>query len=162
MNKKCAKPSSSRLHRNSSDRANKFRCNLCKLELETEEALNNHQIEHKNYRKCEICKINANPETHLCSTENSILCEYCDESFTVTTKLLKHLEEAHEQKKLHRCEKCPKFFSMIRLRELHMEQHMNEPCQAQFICKICSKNFANKNGLYIHTKYSHMNDKREQ
>lgn len=131
-----------------------FQCFLCKERMESVETLRNHiKKQHERNHNCEICKtaftINELNE-HLCGRKKSIRCEYCRKRFTVTVRLLEHLE-SHERKTFHQCEKCPKFFAMTALKDCHTKTH-GKDLPKLFICSICPKAFVNKLGLIKHEK----------
>lgn len=100
----------------------------------------------------------------MCSTEKSILCDYCDISFNATVKLLQHLESAHDDRTIYKCRKsnCFQFFGMITLRTWHENQHKDQP--KPFGCDKCGKTFHDKARLSGHLqrhdtqsmKYSHL------
>lgn len=106
---------------------------------------------------CEICRetlTTTSQKTHLCGSENSIQCEYCEERFEVTTQLLNHLHAVHSENiRLYRCIKCPKFLPMEVLRIYHQKSHGEN--EKLFTCDICSKNFSTKMLLRRHTVRRH-------
>lgn len=110
------------------------------------------QVKNKQCSVCESRLTIIELGNHLCnSDEKEIVCEYCSVSFSTTITLLEHIN-IHDQK-LYKCEKCPKFFPMIRLKELHMLNHKFEP--KTFICKICSQSFVNESRLKAHRDNQH-------
>lgn len=133
---------------------NRFQCYLCRTDYYGIRELRDHMKRHERDKKCEICKMtltHSELNSHLCGKESSIRCDYCANEFTTTLKLIDHLEKSHETKKLHQCEKCPKFLASIALREYHMKSHdLDAP--KRFICEICSKCFASKVLLNAHSK----------
>lgn len=131
-------------------------CYICKMRsIQNITYLRNHISNHDVFERCDICKSSLESEDvniHLCGKENSIQCEYCDENFTSTVKLLAHLNDNHEQKLSYKCDKCPKLLPMIFLKEQHMTQHVDIP--RPFICDVCPKAFTTKLNLKSH-KYIH-------
>lgn len=139
-----------------------FQCFLCKISFESIPKLRNHMKCHKRSHKCEICQtaLTRNElNSHLCDEEKSIRCDYCSNEFTATVQLLEHLRNSHSTKIMHRCEKCPKFFPMIALKKYHMKVHEQDTTKP-FICEVCTKAFAKKIYLQIHSK-THNSIKRK-
>lgn len=138
----------------------KFSCFSCKIQIKSLSEFKAHMKQHVKDQVCEICKVqvsfNELKESHVCGTETSISCEYCNETFTSTAKLLEHLETPHESKKLYGCSKCFKYFPQLNLRQFHMAQHENEEGvtpAVQHICEECGKGFDTVDKLNKHQKY---------
>lgn len=132
-----------------------FQCYICKIDSLTAENLRAHMKKiHRRDFKCEICKmaltLNELNTTHMCGDEKRIRCDYCPIEFTTTPNLLEHLKNSHEQKKFYKCEKCPKFFPMIVLKEYHMKTH-EQDLPRIYRCKKCSKRFRWKSCLIVHS-----------
>lgn len=129
-----------------------FECYLCKIKVGNYHAIRRHMTQqHERDKKCDVCKmpLTSNElKMHLCGTEKTIDCDYCKQQFSATVDILKHLDDAHAQKRLYRCENCPTFFPMPILKEYHAAQHVVVP--KLFICEICSKRFATNNSLRLH------------
>lgn len=144
-----------------------FKCFACKIQIKSVTEFQTHMKQHAIDQVCEICKMqlsyNELNESHVCGTETSISCEYCNETFTSTAKLLEHLKTPHESKKLYGCSKCFKYFPQSNLRQYHMVQHENEAKNTpttQHICDECGKGFDTADKLSKHQK-SH-NDTTEK
>lgn len=133
-----------------------FQCYLCKINFNLAFHLRIHMKCHERDNTCEICKMeltSSELNSHLCDEEKSIRCDYCPVEFTATMKLLEHLKNTHD-KKFYGCEKCPKFFAMIALKEYHMKTHEKD-LPRPFRCETCSNAFASKDSLRTHIK-THM------
>ncbi|XP_055311515.1 zinc finger protein 878-like [Sitodiplosis mosellana] len=131
-----------------------FQCYLCRAIFSTAKELRVHMERHERDQKCEICKTELTLDelsSHLCGEKRSIGCEYCSNEFTITLQLVEHLETAHENKKLYKCEKCPIFFASIGLKEFHMKSHEHD-APRPYVCKVCSRAFAKKILLRYHTE----------
>lgn len=133
----------------------RFQCFLCRMYFDFAKELSLHMRLHQRKHKCQICKMELTHKElneHLCGDEKNIRCEYCGKKFPSTLKVLSHIEKSHQKfNKFHKCDKCRRFFSMISLKNYHMKTHEHDP-PAQFVCKICSKAFACKETLKIHSR----------
>lgn len=145
-----------------------FECYKCKEKLssfwKTHIHLKKHDAEEK--FKCVVCGMRFVQwdefNQHMCQGTD-IKCAYCDEIFVATNSLLNHLDRAHDEKTLFKCEKCGRFFSMLLLKEIHMvQQHLNENTEdiKPFVCKTCKKGFGSKISLKSHEEI-HSDEKRE-
>ncbi|XP_031621086.1 zinc finger protein 845-like isoform X2 [Contarinia nasturtii] len=129
-----------------------FQCYLCKIDMDSKEALRMHMKLHSRDHLCDVCKVAFTLKElnyHLCDNEGSICCEYCQQTFTTTIKLLEHLK-SHQKKKLYRCDECFKLLPMIKLKQYHMRLSHTQP--KLFTCTICSKAFTTKSLRNIHEK----------
>lgn len=132
---------------------NQFECYICKMRLNNISEVKRHLKQHIAARdkKCVICNeyltVNELNE-HICHHKKKLTCGYCDRTFDVTSELLKHLENDHEERILYQCRKCSQFYDTIELRRLHEKTHMVE--LKPFSCKICLKGFNDKNSLKMH------------
>lgn len=105
--------------------------------------------------ECKICmKKFAWPEyvEHLC-TGDEIQCEYCSQSFKSIFKLNTHIESDHRNHKTHTCSKCPRFFHMKTLLQLHKTNHKDE--EKKFVCDICNKRYWKKQKIKEHMETVH-------
>lgn len=131
-----------------------YQCYLCRTNFSTTEEIRVHMKRHERDQKCEICKMEltfVELNSHLCGERRSIRCDYCATEFTATLKLIDHLEESHEKGlSFHQCERCPKYFAMLALKEFHMASHDGQ--SKQFVCNVCSKTFSTKILLKTHSK----------
>lgn len=141
-----------------------FECFLCKMKFCVNWGeLCQHMSEiHSRNERCKICLeylTSRELHKHLCGNEASIQCEYCNETFTTTIKLTKHLKTVHEKnKKLYRCNECREFFPMMKLKELHSAYHSS--IEKPFMCYMCSKTFADEAQLLNHEKTHNKQKKR--
>ena len=96
--------------------------------------------------------------------ETNFPCGYCDESFTLETHLIKHLETHSDLKELksyrvqdneeeYNCDKCDKVYQ----RELDLRKHIHDvhrvvECEAvpKFVCSRCKETFTAKADLVVH------------
>lgn len=133
-----------------------FECHQSKY-LTSVVALRKHLEQHeKNRIKCTVCARRFEPnEIHLCGNKKSIQCDYCRKKITATTELLEHLDKDHDEKKLHRCKKCAKFYPMQFLRDACLASHVDIP--KTYTCETCSKSFAAIHNLTAHMK-THTNN----
>lgn len=137
-----------------------YECYMCKFHPTSYNDLKRHLRKHTNARdrKCKICNeilTVRELNEHLCYSEKGFECEYCNLTFSGTIHLLQHLDNEHQcNKTFHRCSKCPRYFGMARLRELHERNHeekvMNVPSSPFFLCEVCSKGFKTENKLKEH------------
>ncbi|XP_055311500.1 zinc finger protein 595-like [Sitodiplosis mosellana] len=149
--------------RENHDSKDSFQCYLCKFDFATVKQLWMHMKRHARDQKCDICKTELTLNelnSHLCGDGKSIRCDYCVDDFTITSKLVDHLEKSHKKRKIHRCEICSKVFWSIALKELHMLSHAQDAAVSTheqdtampFACDICSKVFCKKFQLGRHMK----------
>lgn len=138
-----------------------FQCFLCKTEYDVKAKLRIHMKLHKRNKPCKVCKVlfTVNElSSHLCDDKKSIRCDYCTNDFTTTLALLNHIDLSHENKKFYGCEKCPTFFPMVALKEIHALSHaQDEP--RQFACNLCSKAYTRQTFLTQHIKKRHEQQK---
>lgn len=134
-----------------------FQCHICKIHPKTLRKMKQHLEQHVAARdkKCEICdeQLTSNElKLHLCGTEVSLKCDFCTRLFNVTSDLLQHLTSDHDNKILHKCRKCNRFFGIEYLRDLHERLHKKEYeyQQKPFACEICSKRYKHKATLHVH------------
>lgn len=136
-----------------------YECYICKIQIRNHEhALRNHMKMHSDPPtvQCGVCMEDySENESHLCGEETTIQCDYCEKQFTTTDGLVKHLNDNHEQKKLHRCETCIKYLPMLFLKKHHnCRGQLTKP----YACSVCIKRFATLNQLRQHEK-THRDDK---
>lgn len=127
----------------------KFTCVLCNETFTNITDYGKHIGEHERATKCEVCKLPAKLDTHLCGDQEEIQCDYCDERFSTTTKLIEHLK-SHENHKFYHCKTCRLFFGMKFLRDCHEEQHVQQI--KNYTCETCSKSFTREEYLIQHMK----------
>lgn len=148
------KDETSKSNKNVSIKEKSFQCYLCQRCFPLLRELRIHMKCHERSYKCEICRspLTFNElNTHLCGKEESIDCDYCPNTFIATSKLVKHIETSHGKRKFYQCEKCPKFFPMITLKEWHIITHAQD-LPRLFVCNICSKAYAMESVLKTHIK----------
>lgn len=140
-----------------------FECHICKCQLEDRACARKHMKQHVAARnaKCEFCRerftSNELLEYHICGTSGmeflQIACEYCDQSIQSLVKCVKHLETAHPDRTLYRCQKCPQCFGMMKLRDFH-EKYFQHRKEGAFQCELCKNRFEHKSALRKHmTRY---------
>lgn len=138
-----------------------FECFLCKKMFSSKMRMRKHLKTHERGHHCTICDVACTElelSQHLCGEDNKhIKCEYCWQSFTTTTGIVQHLGTHETGKKFYRCTKCPRFFALNRLKELHEENHV--VVENKFACKICSKGFRDQIRLRAHLKNFHTSEK---
>lgn len=138
----------------------RFECYICKIEFIMLAEVKDHLKKHSaaRNRKCEICDemLTSNEfNRHICGTGSEIQCEYCNDSFNATFKLMEHLESKHDDNKiLYKCRKCcsatcGRFFDMEYLRDSHEKRRKFE--LTPFICDVCHKGFSAKSKLKVHS-----------
>lgn len=141
-----------------------FTCTLCNESFSNIEDYRKHMRGHERSTKCDVCKLPRcmdELDTHLCGDQEQIQCDYCDQMFKVTTKLVEHLQ-SHDNQRFYHCKHCHLYFGMKILRDYHEEQHVKKA--KYYKCETCSKTFATKNNLISHMgtheadrcKYSHL------
>lgn len=139
-----------------------FQCYLCKIEFDNISETKEHMKLHERTNKCAICRMRLTLNelnSHLCDNIKSIRCEYCQDKFTATSKLLDHLNKSHEQRKFYNCDGCPKYFPMIALKEYHMKANGHDAPKL-FACNVCPKTFRCKITLNKHMKCHSMTSER--
>lgn len=131
-----------------------FECYICKAPFMSYPHLISHSQLHARNCECPLCgiKLTENElKMHLCGNDPLITCDYCDEAFATTRKLLKHLEKRHTKNiKLYPCLHCTKFYSMALLTDIHMKRH--EEKTKVYACFMCSKSYKTKDGLIAHVQ----------
>lgn len=136
-------------------RSNRFECHICKRELNTFREVKSHLKQHVAARdkKCVVCNefLTSNElSEHMCFSNRSISCEYCEGEFFATSELVQHIASEHEERILYKCRKCGKFYTSNNLRQLHEKTHTETPQPFPFICEICSKGFSDSIKLKTH------------
>lgn len=145
------------MHKTQSEPIKQFECYICNSGWSTLDKMLKHFQNHgiKRDNKCEICSQMLSLDElkmHICCMETNIKCEYCIRSFNVTSELLQHLTEDHDDKIRYICRKCNRFFEMKYLRDLHETQHKSVEQHINFLCEICSKGFEKETTLEEHLK----------
>lgn len=134
---------------------NRFECYICKIRMTRIADVKNHIKQHGYYNKrCEVCYkqfiSSEEQRLHMCGTievSGPIKCEYCSGSFQAISQLLAHLDCEHDNRTMYRCQKCPKFFGMKQLVDLHEKYH---PEVKPFACEQCCWRFGNQEKLNRH------------
>lgn len=106
--------------------------------------------------RCPVCydKFPAVDE-HLCNGKTVVGCEYCDETFTSTSKLLSHLSTQHHDKRFYKCEFCPRRFPMLILMVFHEKCHPSD--KSEVACEFCDVKYVTKYQLNKHIEEMHSN-----
>lgn len=135
-----------------SDQLKYFECFICKrFRTKDETAMRDHIKQHPYMKipKCEICNTQTAPISHLCGKNKIVQCEYCPEKLMTTEKLLEHLNSMHKSnRRLYGCEKCPKYFPMVFLKDCHQMSHSERNPKVK--CDMCLKTFTTKGSLTTH------------
>lgn len=97
---------------------------------------------------CIVCRENVSKNEiyrHLCMAmmvcePRRKPCEHCGKQFSSTLNLLRHLDMAHMDKKIHKCDRCQQVFGMKLLMDYHMQSHdkIDQELANNLTCKICS------------------------
>lgn len=138
-----------------------IKCYICDVNFDSKPDMELHFRNHLLVQCCEICNEKLNFRElgeHLCDDEQEIVqCDYCSKPFNATIKLTEHLNSEHTMDGiLHKCQKCPKFYKMTYLRDIHEKYHPEEKPKP-FWCEQCSKGFATEYTLHCH-KELHSNE----
>lgn len=134
-------------------KSNRFECYICKMGLNSFKEVKKHLKQHVAARdkKCVICKecLTSNElNEHVCYSNKSIACDYCEETFNATAKMMQHITSNHEDRIVYKCRKCSQYFGSMRLREFHERKHEDQ--HRSFACDICSKGLTSKRSLTKH------------
>lgn len=127
-----------------------YECYLCKIKFKTYDGCRVHLDGHMEV-SCKICSVYLSADgykKHLCQGLN-MKCEYCDESFPSTIKILGHLNCHKGQYKMHKCNTCSKILLSQFLLEAHKRQHRDLDTSTEVSCEICRVYFSVK-GLKKH------------
>lgn len=134
-----------------------FECYRCGEKFSSSWKTSVHLRQHYAAEKyqCNVCRARFvvwnDYNRHLCQG-TSIACSYCNETFFNTIALLNHLDQAHDEKTLFKCQKCARFYSMELLKQIHMQQHVDVESEdsKMYGCTICKKRFSNRLSLRNH------------
>ncbi|XP_030041723.1 zinc finger and BTB domain-containing protein 40-like [Microcaecilia unicolor] len=89
------------------------------------------------------------------SSKFSLQCSSCEQVFSSTTTLQKHVKAEHADVKLHECEKCNQFFSSPTALQMHVKcKHSGSQ---PFRCLYCSDSFRFPGALQHHVATEHFN-----
>lgn len=89
-------------------------------------------------------------DAHICCGLTSINCGYCQQAFTSTKSLLQHLQDCKSEKLSFECGKCPKYFLMEFLADLHRKNHKDSEPPKMYYCGMCSSSFNCRRQLKLH------------
>lgn len=93
-----------------------------------------------------------NPGPRDACYPKSLLCQYCDASFSSPNGLRGHINKVHLNYTPYTCEICGKGFNFRRHYEGHMNTHNNVKA---FKCTDCACQFTYKASLWRHTRDKH-------
>lgn len=130
-----------------------YECYKCKVVTDNVAHMKKHMKEHvtSTPHECKICGMFFSTHQfnqHLCKG-SSIQCEYCSTPFDSIVKILDHLNTQEHEKRYHKCDYCPKTYSMRYLLECHNERvHGNQ----SHICTECNRKFSDARLLWKHQK----------
>lgn len=137
----------------SAARTRTYECYICKLTFKSQNKTQIHLREHTRNVKCIVCQdwcTKAESETHICVGLNAVSCGYCQQTFTATKYLLAHLQDCKSEKISYQCGKCPKFFLMELLADLHRKNHNDNEPPKMYYCTMCSNSFDCRRQLKLH------------
>lgn len=121
-------------------RTRRYQCFLCRMEFQRKPSLEKHMKRHARDKRCSVCDANCTATElrhHFCGqSDKQIACEYCGQAFGSIVDMVNHLEVHDAIKKYYKCSRCPKFYAMQRLTELHETRHADA---VDFACKICAR-----------------------
>ncbi|XP_029433692.1 zinc finger and BTB domain-containing protein 40 [Rhinatrema bivittatum] len=87
------------------------------------------------------------------SSKFSLQCSSCEQVFSSTTALQKHVKAEHADMKLHECEKCNQFFSSPTALQVHVKcKHSGSQ---PFRCLYCTDSFRFPGALQHHVATEH-------
>lgn len=130
-----------------------FECYICKMECKSRHKTQIHMKEHIRKNKCLVCQewyTKVELEAHICCGLNSINCVYCQQTFTTTKSLLLHLQDCKSEKISYECGRCPKYFLMEFLADLHRKNHKDIETPKTYYCTMCSNSFDCRRQLKLH------------
>ncbi|XP_052902265.1 zinc finger protein 391-like [Anopheles moucheti] len=140
----------------------KFYCQQCAKEFETEKKLRRHMRRHFTDKphacnECgvtflEKCNLNRHMLKHTGELRDSNakphLCSECGKSFKYGTSLSRH-KRFHAQRNLFDCPMCSKSYVEQSSLDVHIRTHTNE---RPFLCSVCNKGFSQKVNLERHER----------
>ncbi|XP_055842587.1 zinc finger protein 91-like [Episyrphus balteatus] len=133
-----------------------WKCKLCSVVFETNEALKEHSKTHSKDKPflCSECGLCFPRKNYLIihmrrhNGERPYKCQYCDKGFPRSTDLKAH-EKCHTGEKTHFCNVCGKGFPRPYKLSVHMRIHTGEK---PYQCMHCPKAFAQCNDLKAHIR----------
>ncbi|XP_067000895.2 zinc finger protein 665 isoform X2 [Anabrus simplex] len=162
-----------------------FQCDLCGMCWGRKSMLNQHLRTHHSdshlprrvpsliHYHCRLCNttftssadVMTHRTTHWNTMENSHnhLCEYCGESFSLTSALGRHRKEEHPDEKPYICSLCKEgshtLYEARAHRKTHIEQDSKEKLEEDklekpfvFVCEACGHIFTEKRKFLRHLK----------
>ncbi|XP_070580946.1 zinc finger protein 808-like isoform X2 [Ptychodera flava] len=142
------------------------KCDMCEYTTQRIKLLKNHkiQVHTKEEDKKFICPsegcrkrfaTKSNLQSHMCSHNKAILCQFCGKTYTFRKDLRKHISREHDinakRKKIY-CDVCGKGYiagNKGALRRHKMQHHLNE---RPFKCKYCPKAFVDQVRQIFHER----------
>ncbi|CAG4958913.1 unnamed protein product [Colias eurytheme] len=142
-------------------------CCICSKIFNSFKALLEHMNTHSKNFVCNICcatfvnkaKISVHELTHVIS---EFKCSYCPKVLDTKLKKACHESNAHKNvNKISKCGYCNEKFSSHKRKEMHLfEMHgIPLPKIERVTCKICIREFLNKNALNAHLRRIHLLEK---
>lgn len=133
-----------------------WKCKLCSVVFETDEALKEHAKTHSKDKPflCSECGLCFPRKNYLIihmrrhNGERPYKCQYCEKGFPRSTDLKAH-EKCHTGEKTHFCSVCGKGFPRPYKLSVHMRIHTGEK---PYQCTHCPKAFAQCNDLKSHIR----------
>ena len=156
---------------------NRFECNLCEENFASKQALLYHKdVVHKKLSpvKCEECEASfatlislKNHRKYVHSDKAKCKCFLCGAQFKQNKDLKFHIRNKHqintrdhfknewndtEERERFQCTSCDSNYKYKKDLEAHRKKNHNVHEATSFSCKICSKNFTQKNNCLRHER----------
>ncbi|XP_012284830.1 PR domain zinc finger protein 15 isoform X2 [Orussus abietinus] len=135
-----------------------FECDVCHRRFHRIGVLKEHKAVHQSAQiPCNICgktlKSKKALDIHMLLHGNKkYQCDKCDKSFFQRCNYLKHYNQVHREKVIHKCPHCMTQFTSKSTFDKHVANHTKP---AQFTCTSCQKSFHKEYQLKRHVQTSH-------
>ena len=140
-----------------------LQCGLCNEKFDNETILTLHmKTDHSKPHQRIFLPPKENISAEKVSVMTGTKCKFCDEMFTIYTKLKDHLLKVHGKTityKDTKCDICNKNFCTPSALKQHKTIFHG---QKEYQCDICSKMFSVSNNLILHKRHVHEKVKREK